>query len=111
MALRLRTEQSSGAPKIKARTRRGDGDVKAVVVRKFAPIESIEIAELPDPVPGKNQVVIDVKAAEVNYPDLLVISGRYQIKPPLPFAPGKAATGVVSAIGPGVAGLAVGDRV
>jgi NADPH2:quinone reductase len=85
--------------------------VKAVVVREFAPIESLEIGELPDPVPGKGQVVIDVKAAEINYPDILVISGQYQIKPPLPFAPGKAAAGIVSAVGAGVGDLKVGDRV
>ena len=85
--------------------------MKAVVVRAFAPIESLEIGELPDPVPGKGQVVIDVKAAEINYPDILVISGQYQIKPPLPFAPGKAAAGVVSAVGAGVTDLKVGDRV
>jgi NADPH2:quinone reductase len=85
--------------------------VKAVVVREFAPIESLEIGELPDPVPGNGQVVIDVKAAEINYPDILVISGQYQIKPPLPFAPGKAAAGVVSAVGAGVTDLKVGDRV
>jgi NADPH2:quinone reductase len=74
--------------------------VKAAVVRAFAPIENLQIGELPDPVPGKGQVVIDVKAAEINYPDILVISGQYQIKPPLPFAPGKAAAGIVSAVGP-----------
>ena len=85
--------------------------MKAVVVREFAPIESLEIGELPDPVPGKGQVVIDVKAAEINYPDILVISGQYQIKPPLPFAPGKAAAGIVSAVGAGVGDLKVGDRV
>jgi NADPH:quinone reductase len=81
------------------------------VARAFAPIESLEIGELPDPVPGQGQVVIDVKAAEVNYPDILVISGQYQIKPPLPFAPGKAAAGIVSAVGVGVTDLKVGDRV
>jgi NADPH:quinone reductase len=85
--------------------------VKAAVVREFAPIEQLEIGELPDPVPGKGQVVIDVKAAEINYPDILVISGQYQIKPPLPFAPGKAAAGIVSAVGADVTGLKVGDRV
>jgi NADPH:quinone reductase len=85
--------------------------VKAAVVRAFAPIDKLEIGELPDPVPGQGQVGIDVKAAEINYPDILVISGQYQIKPPLPFAPGKAAAGVISAVGAGVTGLKVGDRV
>lgn len=85
--------------------------MKAVVVREYAPFDQIGVGELPDPKPGKGEVVIDVRAAEVNYPDILVISGQYQIKPPLPFAPGKAAAGVVAAVGEGVSGLAVGDRV
>ena len=85
--------------------------MKAVVVREFAPFESIEIGELPDPRPGPGEVIIDVKAAEVNYPDILVITGAYQIKPPLPFSPGKAAAGVISAIGEGVANFSLGDRV
>ncbi|MBX9840801.1 MAG: NADPH:quinone oxidoreductase family protein [Xanthobacteraceae bacterium] len=85
--------------------------MKAVVVREFVPFDQIGVGELPDPTPGPGEVVIEVKAAEVNYPDILVISGAYQIKPPLPFSPGKAAAGTVSAIGEGVAGLKVGDRV
>jgi len=85
--------------------------VKAAIVREFAPIDKLEIGDLPDPVPGKGQIVMDVKAAEINYPDILVISGQYQIKPPLPFVPGKAAAGIVAAVGAGVAGLKVGDRV
>ncbi len=85
--------------------------MKAVVVREYAPFDQISVGDLPDPAPGKGEVVIDVKAAEVNYPDILVIGGQYQIKPPLPFAPGKAAAGVVSAVGEGVTLLSVGDRV
>ncbi len=85
--------------------------MKAVVVREYAPFDQISVGDLPDPAPGTGEVVIDVKAAEVNYPDILVIGGQYQIKPPLPFAPGKAAAGVVSAVGEGVTLLAVGDRV
>jgi NADPH:quinone reductase len=85
--------------------------MKAVVVREFAPFEQIEVGELADPKPGPGEVVLDVKAAEVNYPDILVITGAYQIKPPLPFSPGKAAAGVISAIGEGVTGFSLGDRV
>jgi len=85
--------------------------MKAVWVRNFAPIAEIRAEEVPDPVPGSGEVVVDVVAAEANYPDLLVVEGKYQIKPPLPFAPGKAAAGRISAVGPGVSGLAVGDRV
>lgn len=85
--------------------------MKAVVVREFGPFDKIKVGDLPDPIPGKGEVVIDVKAAEVNFPDILVITGQYQVKPPLPFSPGKAAAGVVSAVGEGVTDLKIGDRV
>lgn len=85
--------------------------MKAVLVSEFAPFEQAVLAEVADPVPGRGEVLVDVRAAEANYPDILVIEGRYQVKPPLPFSPGKAAAGIVSALGGGVTGLAVGDRV
>ena len=50
------------------------------MVRAFAPLDRIEIGELPEPAPGPGEVVIEVRAAEVNYPDILVIEGRYQVK-------------------------------
>src|SRR3974377_747262 len=84
--------------------------MKAVVARAFGPIEKLEVAELPNPVAGPNQVVIDVTAAGVNYPDLLVVGGKYQILPKPPFTPGKEAAGIVSSVGPGVAPCRVGDR-
>lgn len=85
--------------------------MKAVYVRDFAPFEQIGIAEIDDPKPAPGEVVVDVVAAEANYPDILVIEGKYQIKPPLPFSPGKAAAGRIAAIGDGVEGFAVGDAV
>jgi NADPH2:quinone reductase len=85
--------------------------MKAVWVSQFAPFETIHVTDVPDPSPGQGEVVIDVMAAEANYPDILVIEGRYQIKPPLPFSPGKCASGIVASIGPGVSNLSVGDRV
>jgi NADPH2:quinone reductase len=85
--------------------------MKAVWVRQFAPIADIRVEDVPDPAPGPGEVVVDVAAAEANYPDLLVVEGKYQIKPPLPFAPGKAAAGRIAAVGSGVSGLGVGDRV
>lgn len=85
--------------------------MRAAVVEAFGPLENHRIGELPDPTPGPGEVVVDVRAADANFPDILVIEGRYQVKPPLPFAPGKAAAGVVSAVGAGVEGIAVGDRV
>ncbi len=85
--------------------------MKAVIVREFAPFEQIGVAEVEDPRPAAGEVVVDVVAAEANYPDILVIEGKYQIKPPFPFSPGKAAAGRVSAVGEGVSGLAPGDAV
>lgn len=85
--------------------------MKAVVVRAFAPFREARVEDLPDPQPAAGEVVIDVNAAEVNYPDLLVMSGQYQNRPPLPFSPGKAAAGLVVAVGAGVSRFAVGDRV
>lgn len=85
--------------------------MKAVLVRNFGPIETARIEDLPSPPPGPGEVVVDLHAAEVNYPDILVMEGKYQVKPPLPFSPGKAGAGVVSAIGQGVSGLKPGDHV
>jgi len=83
----------------------------AVQIQKPGPLENHSIEELPGLMPGPQEVVIDVKAAAVNYPDLLVITGRYQTMPPFPFAPGKEATGVVSRVGTGVTLVKPGDRV
>jgi NADPH2:quinone reductase len=85
--------------------------MRAVYVRAFAPFETVGVEDVPDPQPGPGEVVVDVVAAEVNYPDILVIGGQYQIEPPLPFSPGKGAAGRVSAVGAGVRELAVGDNV
>jgi NADPH:quinone reductase len=85
--------------------------MKAVVVRAFGPIESANVEELPDPVVGPSEVLVEVEAIDANYPDVLVIEGRYQTKPPLPFVPGKAAAGRVARIGDGVRGLEAGQRV
>jgi NADPH:quinone reductase len=85
--------------------------MKAVVVPDFSSFDKLEVGELPDPTPHADEVIVDVSAAEVNYPDLLVVTGNYQFKPPLPFSPGKVAAGVISAIGEKVARFKIGDRV
>ena len=85
--------------------------MKAVLVRDFGPFEHVSVSDVEDPLPAAGEVVVDVIAAEANYPDILVIEGKYQIKPPLPFSPGKAAAGRIAALGAGVEGLAVGDAV
>lgn len=83
----------------------------AVQVRTPGPVETHAVEEVPDLEAGPGQVLVDVKAAAVNYPDLLVVTGRYQTIPPLPFAPGKDAAGIVRAVGPGVKRVKPGDHV
>lgn len=83
----------------------------AVIVRKFGTIDDLELAELVDPTAGAGEVIVEVRAVAVNYVDLLVIGGKYQFLPQVPFAPGKLPVGVVVACGTGVTALEVGDRV
>src|ERR1700750_2847108 len=85
--------------------------MKAVVCKQYGPPESLVLEELPSPVPGAGEVVVSVKAASVNFPDVLIIQNKYQIKPPLPFSPGSEVAGVVKAAGDGVHGFKPGDRV
>jgi NADPH2:quinone reductase len=85
--------------------------MRAVIVHDYGPFRSAGVETVDDPVPGPGEVVIDARAIGVNYPDMLVIEGRYQFLPPLPFSPGKEVAGVVSAVGPGVTRFRPGDRV
>jgi NADPH2:quinone reductase len=85
--------------------------MRAVVVSEFGSPAAMTIEDWPTPVPGPGQIRVDVRAIDVNYPDLLVIGGKYQILPPLPFVPGKAAAGVVAAAGEGVDHCRIGDPV
>lgn len=85
--------------------------MKALIVTEHGPLEKLSYGEFPDPKPGKGEVLVDVHAASVNFPDLLVIGGTYQNLPPRPFVPGKDLAGVVAAVGEGVTRVKVGDRV
>lgn len=85
--------------------------MKAVLVRNFGEPQTHRVEEAPLPAMGPDDVLIDVKAAAVNYPDLLVMSGKYQILPDRPFSPGKDAAGVIRAVGANVKGLLPGTRV
>lgn len=85
--------------------------MRAVICRQFGPPESLVVVEVASPVAGPGEVVIDVKAASVNFPDVLIIQNKYQIKPPLPFSPGSEVSGIVTARGAGVDDLNIGDRV
>ena len=73
--------------------------------------ETLRLEEIPAPIPGPKEALVDMYAAAVNFPDLLTIQGKYQFRPELPFVPGKEGAGVVAAIGDGVTQVAVGDRV
>jgi NADPH2:quinone reductase len=85
--------------------------VKAVLCKAFGPPDTLVVEDAPDPSPGRGEVVLSVKAAGVNFPDVLMIENKYQTKPPLPFSPGGEAAGVVSGVGAGVDGVKTGDRV
>lgn len=85
--------------------------MKALLCKQFGPPETLVMEELPDPQADAGQVVVDVKACALNYPDALMIEDKYQFKPELPFSPGGEIAGVISAVGEGVTNLKVGDRV
>jgi NADPH:quinone reductase len=85
--------------------------VRAVVCHELGSLDTLVIEEQDPPVPGEGQVLIDVRAAGVNFVDGLICQGRYQIKPPVPFVPGSEIAGEVVATGPGVTGVEPGDRV
>lgn len=85
--------------------------MRAILCSAFGPPASLAVDELPSPVPGPGQVRIAVRAAAVNFPDTLMIEGRYQLRPELPFAPGFEVAGEVVEVGDEVDGTAPGDRV
>ena len=85
--------------------------MKAILCKAFGPPESLVFEEVASPVPGPGEAVVSVKAASVNFPDVLIIENKYQLKPPLPFSPGSELAGIVTAVGDGVTTLKPGDHV
>jgi NADPH2:quinone reductase len=85
--------------------------MRAVVCNEFGPLDNLVIEDRPTPEPTEGMVLIEVAAAGVNFVDGLICQGRYQLKPPTPFAPGSEVAGTIAAVGPGVTGWSVGDRV
>ena len=85
--------------------------MRAVVCRAWGEVDTLKVEDVPPPAPGKGEVLIDVRATAVNYADALLVAGRYQTKPPLPFSPGLETAGVVAACGEGVTRFSRGDRV
>lgn len=85
--------------------------MRRVVCTEWGPPEGLSVQESPDPTPGSGQVLVEVAAAGVNFVDALFVAGSYQIKVPPPFTPGSELAGVISAVGPDVEEVVVGDRV
>src|SRR5688500_2726897 len=85
--------------------------MRALLCTEFGPPDRLAIHDIPALAPGPGEVVVSVKAASVNFPDVLVIENKYQVKPPLPFSPGSELAGIVKAVGDGVTSVRPGDLV
>src|ERR1700704_399667 len=85
--------------------------MKAVLCKQYGPPETLVVEELPSPRAGPGEAVVSVRAASVNFPDVLIIQNKYQFKPPLPFSPGSELAGVVKEVGAGVSSVRPGDKV
>lgn len=85
--------------------------MKAVLCKFFGPVNNLVIEDIPDLTPKKDEVIISVKACGLNFPDTLIVQGKYQFKPDFPFSPGGEISGVVKEIGGEVNHLNIGDRV
>ncbi len=85
--------------------------MRAVLCNSYGPPENLTLEEVDDPIVGDGQVLIDIYAAGLNFPDTLQIQGKYQFQPPFPFTPGSEIGGIITEVGPGVDELEVGDRV
>ncbi|NCP25226.1 MAG: NADPH:quinone oxidoreductase family protein [Erythrobacter sp.] len=85
--------------------------MKAVLSKEVGGPDTLVVEDLDSPTPGKGEVLIDVAACAINFPDSLIIKDMYQMKPPRPFSPGGEISGTVAALGEGVSGWQVGDRV
>ncbi|MEM8817797.1 MAG: NADPH:quinone oxidoreductase family protein [Pseudomonadota bacterium] len=85
--------------------------MRALVCNEYGPPDTLAIEERPAPEAGPGQLAIEVRAAGINFPDLLMIAGKYQVKTPPPFIPGAEAAGIVTAVGDGVSRYKPGDRV
>jgi NADPH2:quinone reductase len=85
--------------------------MRSVLCKSYGPPDTLVVEDVPSPVPAPGEVVVSVKAAGVNFPDVLIIENKYQLKPPLPFSPGSEIAGVVKGVGDGVTNVKAGDHV
>lgn len=90
---------------------RDQSKLRTILCRSHGPAESLTVEEVPDPRPTAQEVVIDIRASALNFPDVLMVQGKYQSQPDLPFAPGGEISGVISALGDSVENWQVGDEV
>src|SRR5258705_2488767 len=84
--------------------------MKALLCREYGSIERLRVEDVPSPRPGPNEVVVEVKASSLNFPDALLVQGLYQVKPPLPFSPGMELAGIVKEVGAAAPRVAPGGR-
>jgi NADPH2:quinone reductase len=85
--------------------------MRALLCREFGPVSALRVAEVPVPVPGDREVVVRVEAAGLNFPDALMVQGKYQVRPARPFVPGMELAGVIDAVGARVTEFRPGDPV
>ena len=85
--------------------------MKALLCTRYGTPDDLELADIPDPTPGPGEAVVRIAAAALNFFDTLIIAGKYQTKPPMPFSPAAEFAGTVESLGAGVTSLEVGDRV
>jgi NADPH:quinone reductase len=85
--------------------------MKAILCTRYCTPDELELADIPQPTTGPGEALVRVKAAALNFFDLLIIAGKYQVKPPFPFSPASEFAGIVESVGAGVIDVAVGDRV
>jgi len=85
--------------------------MRAVLCKSYGPPETLVVEDVPTRAPAAGEALVSVKAAGVNFPDVLIIENKYQVKPPLPFSPGSELAGVVTSVGTGVTRVKPGDRV
>ena len=85
--------------------------MRGVVIHEFGPLDRHKVEEVADPTPGPEEVLVDVHAIGVNFPDTLMMQGLYQTKPPRPFVPGRDAAGIVTAVGEKITKVKIGERI
>ena len=85
--------------------------MKAIVCNEWCKPEDLKVSEIKNPTLDDNSVRVEIYASGVNFPDVLIVQGKYQYKPPFPFSPGSEVAGIISEIGKNVKSLKVGDRV